>query len=433
MESEDGEVKNEEIGNNAESLETDLVEVTEDENEQAGAEAEQDEAVEVAEALESLVDTLKVTAANGGLDKGGAQVLALSVNHMYSRVGFGKQTAAVSLESFGGSSSRVGATTLAMEDIKSKIVEIWKAIVAAVKKAIQWVKDYFVKIFGAAQKLEKRAKELESKANGLNDKTAKEKTFDNESLAKALMIRDAVPASFGAEVEKVVTIGKAVFAAAADWGTEIGSSVADEMEKSVDAAGVPAALKALGFSAPSIPGMSKLSNPDASGFSDPGKGVEISISAEMPGRQALVSRFPAGMVQGEEAGEIISKVSCAVGPFKPNDKPSSKATLNTLTTSEASKVAGAVAKLAEEVIGYKAKLDKATKVQERIAKAAEKAGSAAAKEDDAAVAGYLKTLQKYGSSMPRIISNPASSFSSYALKTGKSALDYVEQSLKQYK
>ncbi len=124
------------IGDNASSLETDLIEVSEIAAGADGDAVETEEAVDVVTALESIAEALGQSAKNGGMDRYAAEALGLAVDHMYKRVGL-KRQAMPALESFGQTSSRMRATQIALEDIKEQVAKIWAAIVAAISKAIE--------------------------------------------------------------------------------------------------------------------------------------------------------------------------------------------------------------------------------------------------------------------------------------------------------
>lgn len=76
-------------------------------------------------------------------------------------------------ESFGGASSRVAATKMRLEGIKEWGKKIWEAI----KKAWAWLKDavsnFFAKLTGNIEAVEKRLKELQGRVNSAATKNMK--------------------------------------------------------------------------------------------------------------------------------------------------------------------------------------------------------------------------------------------------------------------
>lgn len=410
-------------GAGAETVETELLDVNQDEAEAGEAQDQVDEAVDTAEALESIAVAMESAAGNGGLTKDAAHVVSLALEHMYSQVGISKSKMPA-LESFGGASSRVGATQLALEDIREQIARIWEAIKAAVLKSVAWLKDRFAKIFGAANKLEKRAKAIAARAESTTG-TAKEKTFDSDRLYKALHIGGGVPKMVAAatEINKMAEVvlnhdhdGQQHLAEAFENG-----ELSNILQRFSDA------NKKL------VAGGSEVTNPEAEGFQKD-DGVALYRSKELPGGQAIITRVNNGKAGADivAAANILTKLTSTVGAFNPKAKAPTKVALPVLQPTEGGQICESVAEMAIEVQRYKAGLEKVTKIKDRITKAMDKLGKEAGKEDTDEAKAKSKALQKVGAAVPRLMDQPAASFSAYALNTGKAMLDYVELSLKQY-
>lgn len=417
--------QNEELGAAPESLETDLLEVN-DEAEEAAVDQEQtDEAVETAEALESAVLALESAVQNGGLNADGAHILDLHVKSLYNRIGLKRQSVPA-LESFGGTSSRQKSTQIALEDIKESIKKIWEKIVAAIKSAIQWVKDRFNKVFGAAEKLQKRAKALAEKA-GATSGTPKEKTLESERLVKALHISGVVPASLGTNAQELNKLANGIFGGVTTWNGKAGDDIVDLLD---------APEKVDSFVLPGFPTGELNSKKAGADFGDAGTGMQFTVSDELPGGQAIIGRIPQdGPHKGAAAVELLTRAGYNIGAHNPKAKAPSKTQVTTLQPSEAEKIANAVESLAEELQSYRRNMEKLSATKEKIVKAAEKAGKAAdnsSDEGEKAERTNNKLLSKLGMAVPKLIDQPAVGFSTYALNTGKAMLDYVELSLKQY-
>lgn len=413
-----------ELGDAPESLETDLMEVNEEAADADVADAETEEASETVEALEQAVLALESAVQAGGLDTHGAHILDLHVKSLYGRVGLKRQSVPA-LEHFGGTSTRQKSTTVALEDIKDSIKKIWERIVKAIKDAIAWVKERFVKVFGAANKLEARAKALVEKA-GATTGTPKEKTFESDRLVKALEISGSVPASIGTQAQELNKLANGIFGGVTTWNGEVGDAI-------VELLGEPSKLDS--FSLPARTDGTLALTKGGADHGDAGNGMVFMISHELPGGQAIIARFPSdGGLKGAAAVDAVSRSGYNIGKFNPKAKEPTKNTLTTLAPSEAEKVAGAVESLAQEVQSYKRNLEKLSATKDKIVKAAEKAGKDAdnASDEDKGARTNGKALAKLGMSVPKLIDQPATGFSAYALNTGKALLDYVELSLKQY-
>lgn len=412
-----------ELGDAPESLETDMLEVNDEAVAASDDEAQTDEASETVEALENAVLALESAVQSGGLDSHGAHILDLHTKSLYAKVGLKRQSVPA-LESFGGTSTRQRSTTVALEDIKDTIKKIWEKIVAAIKSAINWVKERFDKIFGAASKLEARAKALVEKA-GATSGTAKEKTFESDRLVKALHINGSVPSSIGTNASALQKLGAAIFGEATNWN----GTVADAMVETIEQP-----EKVGDFQLPAMPNGATMGlKPAGADFGDAGNGMNFLVGDEMPGGMALVARVPSAAAKGVEAIELLSRTSFSIGAHNPKAKDPSKTQLSTLAPSEAEKVAAGVQALAEELQSYKRSLEKLSATKQKIVAAAEKAGKAADNSsDDAGARTGNKALAKLGMAVPKLIDQPAVGFAAYALNTGKALLDYVELSLKQY-
>lgn len=415
-----------EIGDNAESVETEMLEIADDVAEGEAEAVQVEEAGEVVEALESIAEALKVSAANGGLDKHAAFAIGVATQHLYSRVGL-KSKSMPSMESFGGTSSRVGATQLAMEDIKEQAKKIWDAIVAAFKRAIQWAVDFYNKIFGAWEKLEKRADALAKKAEDITG-TAKEKTFESDRLVKALSVGGTVPANMSEGTKALAALCKGL-------STSNGTKDAAEIAAMLEAAGAEKDFLTkfeLAPNADSVPDSSEVTNPESAGFSAPKPGLTLVRSKEMFGNKALIGRVNKATLKGEEAvaalGGAIGR-GVSMGAFDPKAKESTKKDVAVMAIAEAKAVAEAVAEIAVEGRAYRNKLSAVTDMKKKLVAAAEKIGKTA---DSTETAANVKAMGKVASALVSTIDQPAASVSVYALNTGKALLDYVEQSLKQY-
>jgi phiKZ-like phage internal head proteins len=403
------------VGDNADSLETNLLEVADSGADQEVLQEETEAAAEVAEALESISVSLESAAAAGGLDRHAANVVNTTVAALCKVAGIsGGSSSMPALESYGQSSSRIGATQLAMEDIKSKAAEIWKKIVEAVKKAWAWLAERYTQIFGAANRLEKRALGLVTKAENTQG-VAKDKEFENERLVKNLNIKGAVDGVAAATA----------LAAAAGTVLVDRSGVAETVLKAIEGMD-EAALATLPKTA--FTGLPLTAVGKSEGFEDVGAGLVTMRSAELPGNRAI-QVVTATEGDAKALAGLAASIKASVGTFDPKRAAPAKFVVGTLAIADATKVAEIVAKMAKEIQGYKSNLDKVSAVKKKIVAAMEKSSKEEVPEDKKAIAANLR---KVGSVVPRMLDEPAGSFNAYAVNTGKALCDYIEESLKQY-
>ena len=396
---------------NAESVETELLEVAEVEAEGGEEAAQVDEAAEVVEALESMADALKISAANGGMDRYSAAVVNIATEHLYARVGItGKKMPA--LESFGGVATRVGATQLAMEEIVETAKKIWAAIVAAFERAIQWAKDFFTKVFNSWEKLDARAKELAAKA----DKAKGTGKVTTGGVIKGLEIAGAAPA---------LDTGLKTFE---DFVTEVFSATNKKAKKVADDVAIVESLngKDMDGNDVNIDGYGEWFTglTAAEGFPEAKEGLGTYRSAEMFGGNALIAILPKERIEGDNAVKALGGVSFRVGAYDPAAKETTVKELSALNAGDVKKVTDAVQAVAKSGIAYKSAAKTAEDQKKKMVAAAKKFSSEKDpnKNAKALVMGLVK-----------LIDQPAASAAAYSLRTAKTLLDYVEESLKEPK
>jgi hypothetical protein len=391
--------------------------------------AQKEEAEDTMEALESIHDALRVSASNGGMDRHSAKVVSIAVEHMYARVGIAKP-AMPAMESFGSSSSRVGATSLAMETVMESIKSIWKAICDAIKRGIAWITEHYNKVFGFAERLVKRADAVAAKAEALSTQKIKDTKFDSESVFKALHIGSSVTEdSVKKGVSDLAGLAKALYTEQANSANAVGEEIASALEN----------FKAADAGKAFLPIFSKVNNPHAeytqslsADAAQPMDGMKGKTTPELLGGKAVISITPT-VAMGAVNADTVKQYAASktyMGDFK--KQPTPKASVPTLKSNVIGDLAGSVKTLAEAVISYKTNLKKASEIKARVVKAAENIGKEAVAAEAGAEKTNLQFAQKFASSISTKLDQPFVEFSSYVLNTGKAVLDYAEQSMKHY-
>ena len=148
----------------ADSAEADIVEATDISADVEAGTAEVDQATADADTLERIADTAETAEAEGGLDPVAAEIAEIAVESIYTRLGVVRNSYPA-LESFSGKTGRKRATQIAVEDIKETVKKIWAAVVVAFQKMVDFVKNFFAKIFDANRKLLSRINALEKQAS----------------------------------------------------------------------------------------------------------------------------------------------------------------------------------------------------------------------------------------------------------------------------
>lgn len=176
-----------------ETPESEVTEVVEAEQEVDAAEAASAELEEAAEGLESLQAALESSLANGGLTAGEARFANMHAASLCGRLGL-TQSVMPSMESF-EANDRVEATRVSMEGIGETLKKIWEAIKSMAAKVWNWISNFFKSIFGAAERLERRAKALDKVAGKLTGDAKKSKITVSARLASRIALGDKVDAT----------------------------------------------------------------------------------------------------------------------------------------------------------------------------------------------------------------------------------------------
>ena len=155
------------------NIDSDTVEITQTFDEAEEAAEDTEELQEAEEGLESIYASLEASLESGGLDPVAATFAHHAVQSYVNRLGMTSTDIMPGLESFGGSSRRLSATTVSMETIGETLKKIWAAIKAAVEKAISAVTNFFRKLFDGMSRLEKKFKELAEKVAKLKEEPKK--------------------------------------------------------------------------------------------------------------------------------------------------------------------------------------------------------------------------------------------------------------------
>lgn len=180
----------------AESPETAMLEMQETVTEGEIQSDEVDDAIEVREALNEYQDVLGDISAEGGLSTESLQILNIGLKQLYKRVGI--PNTSLAMESYG---SRKELSVAAMESISEKAGQVFKAIVDAIKRGIQWMVDFFKNLFSSTKRMKDRAaklKELAHKAGSVDTSVAL--TEGVSHIASKLSMAGKVDAQYATEV-----------------------------------------------------------------------------------------------------------------------------------------------------------------------------------------------------------------------------------------
>ena len=173
----------------ADSMEADLVETVDMAADIDAGTNEMEQTVKDADQLERHVEVLTDAEGEGGASPELIESTEIAVEAIYARLGITGRTGIPACESFATKGNRKRYTTEAIDSIKSKLKSIWEAVVNAFKKLVNYVKDFFAKLFDANKKMLARIIALREKAKKVKG-TPKEKisgsgitnVFDEKNL-----------------------------------------------------------------------------------------------------------------------------------------------------------------------------------------------------------------------------------------------------------
>lgn len=424
-----------------------------------------EEAKDVSETLEVAAESLRIAAANGGIDKYSARAIGALTQHLYNRVGL-KARAMPALESFGGTSTRIGATQLALEGIKSGVKEIWKSIIAAIKRMVAWVKGHFLKVFGGAEKMVKRANAIKDAADAASGKKQKERSFENSEIVKKLYIGNSVtPDAVTSGLAVIDTLIKDIL------GTKA-SAMIDGGKKLIEAIENPTGMAAYTIPANSNkPTTASVSGSDKYGVSS--DDMPVFTTGELLGGTVYAVRTNKALLTGDAAIQAFGEFK-AKFVSKADSKVPSSEKVNTLTINQIDNIASKVISIGEELISFRSTGTKLDKLLEDATKAAESAaknednevatesrregrssgrrnistedtppeppvpsvppsgGEKSDRDKEVEIKAHGALIRKAISNLPKYIVTVFASATTYPLTTGQAALSYCEKSLSNY-
>lgn len=416
----------------AESVETELLDIQDAQTEIAVDEALVEQSTEAVVALESFYEAMRGLSKEGGMSRPTANFVSLATAHVLSTLGYTAQEAksSVAMESYQSFGGRQGATIVAMEELGTKIKEIWAMIIDKLSKIRAAITKAFMEIFSAAEK-------LGAKANKLAERAAAYKGEVKPKL-EGLGTKIGMPGSNSAipkGVSNILETCKDVFGEFTSHVGQGGDALAKAFEDAGNSTGNDgAAGAAAGIVTITKPFKTQQQVSNAADYEAP-EGLQVYRGLALPGNQAVLT-FTGG-TDPKSAARAGSKL----GAFDP--KAQLQADVPGLNGSAAAEVAKNVAAIAEEVIKHRQNVAAADKLKDRLINAAKKIASRAdglvakvtekvnEKTGDApAQAGeQFRYLQQLATSAANKIDQPYAALASYSLRTGKTLLDMVELSI----
>jgi len=425
-----------------EELAVGVLEMTESEVEGQDRVDQIEEGGEIVEALESLAVMAHDAVRGQGFSRETAQVFGNYFEHLRTRARDTSPSKMPSLESFGATTSRIRGTNLSLEEVGDMLKRTWKAIVEKVKAAFKWVRDHFLKVFGNAERLLKRAEALETKIENLKGKPEQGAKVENEALVKKLYVGQEVKVDASANLNTVVS----EFLTHAFGLTGKLETAIEEGLKSATG-GSTFVPKDIGLP---TTGFSDATVADSYKEIAQNNNTQVAGSAELPGGQVIVAIAPKAGTQGAEALKALASTRALIDTAKGSKAPS-KSELATLDRAQMTKICNDIKALAQSLVQSRKSVDDVNKKRESLekqldsfAREFEKAtdalkpggtaqnpvGNAVTADDQKKNASAAKSLAM---KLPTIIDYGVGSVTAYAINTGSAYLDWVGHSIRNFK
>lgn len=148
----------------ADSLEADLVETVDLAANIDNGTREVEGTLKDADQLAEHVEVLTEAEGEGGASPELVESTTIAVEAIYSRLGIYGGSGIPALESFSTKHGKADNTRVAIESIGENLKKIWEAVKMAFTKLVNYVKDFFAKLFDANKKMLARVNSLRAKA-----------------------------------------------------------------------------------------------------------------------------------------------------------------------------------------------------------------------------------------------------------------------------
>lgn len=287
-----------------------------------------DQICDVTEALESMVLCFKECVdKEGGFNKQNMRAVNTAIEGMCNNVDilFSKN---YSLESFSLVQTRAKATELALENIVDTIKEAFKKFIEMLKKAADWVMNFFRDVFRKAEITQKKAEEIQIKLKALSPSAdTKETEMPAGSIGKALIYNGAFPTSFNAPLTELtkqfddcVRLANGNLATFKNLKENMFKVVKVNIAK-VEVTAVPEIINGFNKKA-EISNLSTVSNPERYGISKGSLDERLSVKCSdgLIGGANLVRISNAVDLDGKDTLEIMAKTKLFVAHDKDCDK-----------------------------------------------------------------------------------------------------------------
>lgn len=371
--------------------------------------------------LDSIADKMEATQATGGMDAPTAEIAQVAVEHLVQRLNIRHTRVIPAMESFGGESSRIKATQLAVENIREQTKSVMQALYNLLVKAYEFVKNFIKSALDANVRLKARAEQMLKALEKVQGTAAKE-TLDEVGFAADLAIEGKVTAKSTTDA----LIGTGSFIEGTSKLTHI---VVESMKASKDintlitnansfASYKFAELESTGWEAVSD---------DRFGKAAEGYAFYTLKGVDLAGGKVFAVYAKTNPEAGQDSFDAAANAKVTMEDV--GEKAEIKE-VPVATIEEAKTMVQAVIDLCDKVTAAKSELDEIEQLQSEMAKDAKSAAGAV--KDDADAGKRAKSVQRMVISISSLSTRPVILSTKLALTVSKAALEYAGKSAKAY-
>lgn len=344
-----------------------------------------------------------------------------------------------------------------MEGVREMVRSFWEAIKRAVKKVWEKIKGYWRKMTSRVSSLEKSAKELREKAQGISGKTLKSEDKKFSVSGSTITLLSTTSASRKAS-DFLPLFGK-MMKVNSELGTkwagkmDTGSSALVTKIQDFDEDKPTESLRAINSAAATLhDGLLTIANSSGLSFSQKGDSRFDSADADLEKSEVLLGQKALFIVSGKGGGNPnisdkemasqIQKLDIFVSNESDKDpKEFDETDFETMTHSDAIKVADIVIDMCTEMRYYETGkgVSKLEKVRDKLEKAGEKLSKTVERtdsKDSADTASEARTAiyaaMRYATVVTRWSKNPNMSYTNHCASIARAAISVASRSMSQY-
>jgi len=315
---------------------------------------------------------------------------------------------------------------------------VWKTVRGTLRTLIELLKQLFAKLREMVRQMiavssiqKRRAKALQGRLRAMRATAdVPDPVIENEAIAMALY-KETDLVSVNADVSQLRYIAEGIYGEIAEWARNLGNQIADYLNNAnlIEKQIPPPVLQ------PRIPNGDSFDVPDPGVFGlTVSKSIKVVRSNELLGKTYILTKLPRNEDYSQDIlklAETYSEVGTELyqGSIDVSDV---KASLRVLSLIEINQILENVGQTLMLVDNYDRAGYVISDIEKRIIKGTKKVEEELDQLNEGTHKDFVIFAQRCAMAAPRIVEQPALSFSRYYLNLTRNLLDYVEASLDRY-